>query len=92
MATRLPRNRAVCEPTVRVEVAKVAEPFVRATACPKITPASRNVTVDVGRPDPDEVTAAVSVTEWLLVEGFCEDVTVVVEAAAPGGICVAKIA
>jgi hypothetical protein len=77
----------VCGPPVSVDVAKCA------TSEPPTTvngtgfcawPSMKKVTVPVGVPwYPGAVTTAVNVTCWPTVEGFCDDETVVVEAARP---------
>jgi hypothetical protein len=64
-------------PTDNVVVINVATPLVSATGAPNADPPSRNCTVPVGVPPP-EVTVAVNVTDCPNVEGFGDDVTVVV--------------
>lgn len=67
-------------PAANAEVVSVATPPVIGPV-PMELPPSRNVTVPVGVPVAGKVaaTVAVKVTDWPNAEGFCEEVTVVVE-------------
>lgn len=62
-------------PPVRVEVAKVATPLAMVPV-PRVVEPSRNVTVPVA----PVVTVAVNVTDWLMLDGFTDEVSVTVEA------------
>ena len=64
-------------PTARVEEVNVALPAVTVTALASVVVPSVNLTVPVGVPL-DEVIVAVSVTDDPDVDGFAEEVTVVV--------------
>ena len=65
-------------PAGRLEIDKVAVPLETATVARTVTP-SINVTVPVGVPEPEDVTAAMNVTAWPYAEGFwLEDNAVVV--------------
>jgi hypothetical protein len=58
---------------------------VRATGEPKFTPSTTNCTAPVGatvEPPELSVTVAVKVTDWPKVDGFSDDCTVVIVAAA----------
>ena len=67
----------VCVATVGVAVANVAFPPLSAPV-PKTVLPFLNVTVPVGVPVPVCVTVAVNMTDWPNIEGFFEDVTLVV--------------
>jgi hypothetical protein len=69
----------VCEPVVSDDVITLALPPLRVVVPNTMAP-DLNVTEPVGVPDVDEVTAAVNVTAVPDVEGFCEDVNVVLVA------------
>jgi len=66
-----------CAPSARFETGSAADPLTTA-AEPRAVEPSRNCTVPVAEAG---VTIAVSVTVWLTVEGFVEDVSAVVVAA-----------
>src|ERR1700738_4446849 len=71
-----------CDPTVRVDVVKVAWPLPSTDPVPKVEVPFLNVTVPVGTPLPGgvAVTVAVKVTGWLKTDGLAEELTVVVVA------------
>lgn len=68
-------------PTLSAAVLKLAWPELLSAALPIATAPSMNVTVPVGVPAA-AVTVAVKVTDWPQVDGFNEDVNVVVVPAA----------
>jgi hypothetical protein len=72
-----------CDPTARDDVLKVAEPALSVPVPIDVVP-SLNVTVPVGVPLPGAVvlTVAVNVTDWPNTDGFVDDATVVLVAAA----------
>src|SRR5579864_2819312 len=72
-----------CDPTVRVEVVRVALPLPSRVPVPKVELPFLKVTVPVGTPLPGEfaVTEAVKVTDWLNTEGLADELTVVVVAS-----------
>ena len=67
-------------PRASADVVNVATPPL-SVPVPIGLPPSRNVTVPVGVPVPGATgdTVAVKVTDWPEAEGFCDEVTVVVE-------------
>ena len=69
----------VCVPTVRAESWIVAWPLVKLTGAPKFVPSTANCTVPPlsNVPEP-ATTAAVKVVAWPKVEGFAEELTLVV--------------
>src|SRR5271165_2587676 len=67
-------------PTARVEVVQVATPPL-SVDCPS---GSNTTTSPSGGAPALEVTVAVKVTDWPLIDGFNEDVIVVVVTAAAG--------
>jgi hypothetical protein len=76
-----PPYRAVieCVPTERLAVENVATPLALSADEPRVVPPSRNVTVPVGVPAPEDgLTVAVNVTCCPRTEGFSEDVSEVV--------------
>jgi hypothetical protein len=66
-----------CDPTDNAEVAYVADPLL-SVPVPRVVPPSLKVTVPVAS---DGVTVAVNVTEEPYVDGFADEVSVVVELA-----------
>jgi len=68
----------LCDPVVNVDVANVAVLPLNVPV-PILVAPSKNVTVPVGVPDVDD-TVAVKVTLWPNVDGFKDEVTVVVDA------------
>ena len=71
----------MCEPTVKAEVTRVATPTPSNVPPPRDVAPSKKVTVPVGAPAVAELAVAVNVTVWLRLDGFGEEVTVVVEVA-----------
>ena len=75
-----------CDPAAKVEVVNVALPLLFSVALPigpePLPKVSTKKTIPVGVPAPGlvAVTIAVSVTDSPLTDGFCEEVTVVVDA------------
>src|SRR5947209_613086 len=75
-----------CDPAAKVEVVNVALPLLFRVALPigpePLPKVSTKKTIPVGVPAPGlvAVTVAVSVTDSPLTDGFCEEVTVVVDA------------
>lgn len=74
----------LCDPTDREEVENAAMPVLSNVAVPSVVgglvSVSLNCTVPVGTIDPEDgITVAVNVTELPTVDGFSEDVIVVVE-------------
>src|SRR5579872_153561 len=80
----LPPSTAVmeCDPTVRVEVVKVALPLPSRVPVPKVELPFLKVTVPLGTPLPGAVavTGAVKVTGWLKTDGLADELTAVVVA------------
>jgi hypothetical protein len=66
----------VVVPTANVGLDAVALPPDKLTGLPKFTPLVWNCTVPVGV-GPVPLTVAVKVTDWLVTDGFAEEVTVV---------------
>ena len=69
-------------PTAKADVVNVASPPL-SVPVPMGLPPSRKVTVPVGVPVPGGTgeTVAVKVTDWPKIEGFCDEITVVVLSA-----------
>jgi hypothetical protein len=73
-----------CDPVLKADVANVALPLPLRAPVPNVVAPSMNVTVPVGTVvfPLGPATAAVNVTCCPAVDGFCDDVTVVVVAGS----------
>src|SRR5579871_2648450 len=72
----------LCVPTVRVDVVSVACALVLRLEVPRFVDPSKKVTVPVGVTlNPSPVAVAVKVTDWPKLEGFTDEVSVVVVGA-----------
>ena len=69
----------MCEPPASVEVTQGADPADNGTALHRVAAPSVKVTEPVGE---SPVTVAVNVTDWLKVDGFNDETSTVVLAAA----------
>jgi hypothetical protein len=69
-----------CEPVLRPDVVKVAEPLPFSVPVPRSIVPSLKVTVPVGAPAPGATTftVAVKVTDWPVIDGFRDEATLVV--------------
>jgi len=76
-----------CEPTLKVELLKVAEPAEFSVPLPSVVAPSKKLTEPVGIVvlPAGPVTVAVNITDWPKVDGFSDETSTVVDAAVVAG-------